>query len=433
MISGNNFWRSGLLLLFLGMHAVGLFAQYFDKNEAMRYDFEFTGTANTVAIIHAQTKKLPHWGGSFNYLIDETNNGSYRFLLYSLESENKQMNKMLFSRGFSPLFAEWQTTDEAALKHRSFYHALYFPVPLCDVLVCIQKRDKNNGWLTVFSDTLRSNDPNIIDEFYFQHDADTLLYNGETAGKIDLVFLSEGYTLEQMDKYIADSQDMLDTLFSKSPFSEYKHAFNVYALKVPSLEQGADLPGENIFRNTAFQSSFYTFNSPRYLTICNLKPVYDALDAYAWDHFFVLVNSDTYGGGGCYNSLNICSVDNIESAFVFCHEFGHGFAGLADEYYSSSVEYIDYYNYNVEPYEPNITTLVDFRSKWSNMVHDTVMIPTPRIAEYNEIVGVFEGGGYSAKGIYSPAMCCWMKESRAGKFCAVCQKAIEKAILLHIK
>lgn len=425
------FFCKGLFVLLLSVNVFVLFAQNFEKNGAIRYDFEFTGTANSVTIIHTQTKKLPHWGGSFNYLIDQTNNGSYRFLLIDFTPDRKTSDSVIYSRGFSPLFAEWQTTDEAAHKHRSFYHALFFPRPLTDVLVCIQKRDVNNTWLNVFSDTLRVNDQYIVDEAYPKYNADTLLYNGNTAGNIDLIFLSEGYTMDQMEKYINDSKRMLDTLFSKNPFSEYKHKFNVYALKVSSYEQGTDLPGENIYRNTAFQSSFYTFNSPRYLTISNLKPVYDALDAYAWDHFFVLVNSDIYGGGGCYNSQNICSVDNVASAFVFCHEFGHGFAGLADEYYNSSVEYIDYYNYSVEPYEPNITTLVDFENKWAYMVHDTVMVPTPRLAAYESVVGVFEGGGYSAKGIFSPAISCWMKESCAGAFCAVCQKAIEKTIILQ--
>jgi hypothetical protein len=162
-----------------------------------------------------------------------------------------------------------------------------------------------------------------------------------------------------------------------------------------------------------------------------MKSVYDAIDGLAWDHIYILVNEERYGGGGFYNFLSVCSSDNVRSPFVFCHEFGHGFAGLADEYYTSSTSYNDFYNIEVEPWEPNITTMVQFNKKWFRQIKEDIPVPTPRETKYAGRVGVFEGGGYMAKGIYSPVMSCWMKEEAAGAFCPVCRKAIEKTILLH--
>jgi hypothetical protein len=217
------------------------------------------------------------------------------------------------------------------------------------------------------------------------------------------------------------------------PFNKYHDRFNFYAVQIPSEESGSDMPDENVFKNTAFSSSYFTFDSPRYLTTSDLKPVYDAIDGISWDHLAILVNSERYGGGGFYNFLSISSTDNVRSPFVFIHEFAHSFAGLGDEYFNTKDSLDATYNKYIEPWEPNLTTLADFNLKWKKMVDPSTPIPTPRDPIYSTKVGVFEGGGYLAKGVYSPAMSCWMKEYVAGKFCPVCQEAIEQAILRQSK
>ena len=157
---------------------------------------------------------------------------------------------------------------------------------------------------------------------------------------------------------------------------------------------------------------------------------YDIAANVPYDVIFILVNSSLYGGGGFYNHYSEVTVDNTWSKIVSVHEFGHAFAGLADEY-TGDVSYSDTYNLNVEPWEPNITTNVDFNSKWKNMVSEGTPLPTPRTEKYKNSVGMFEGGGYVTKGIYSPFEDCRMKSNEAPGFCPVCHNAIRRMILLY--
>ena len=205
------------------------------------------------------------------------------------------------------------------------------------------------------------------------------------------------------------------------------------AVLTPSAESGTDIPGEGIYKNTAFNSTFYTFDIDRYLTTSDMKSIYDAAASVPWDHLYILVNSEKYGGGGFYNFLSVCTSDNYLTKEVFVHEFGHGFAGLGDEYYSSAVAYEEFYNLEIEPWEPNLTTLVDFGEKWRDMLKNSTPVPTPRETKYKKTVGVFEGGGYLDKGMYSPYIDCRMKSNNAGEFCPVCIRAIKQAIDFHCK
>lgn len=401
---------------------------YFDMNKSIRYDYELLGDAHNVSVIHKQSKKLAQWGGPTSKLIDTQNLGSYSFQLFDIASGN-----LICQQGFSPLFQEWQTTAEAMRTQRAYYQAIFFPLPLNDVRLHINERDHRNAWKTIFTDTLMVNDYFIIDEESTKYPVTSLRKNGNSHDKIDIMILAEGYQASEMDKFLSDAKRLTDSLFVAEPFKRFADRFNVQAVQVHSKESGTDVPGEKIYKNTAFNTHFYTFDSPRYLTTSDMKAVYDAVDGLAWDHLYLLVNTKRYGGGGMYNFLSICSADHEQSPFVFCHEFGHGFAGLGDEYYSSSNTYEIFYEKNIEPWEPNLTTLVVFESKWKNLIKPGVPIPTPRESSYANTVGVFEGGGYEAKGIYSPVMSCWMKERIAGEFCPVCQDAIQSVILIHSK
>ncbi len=141
---------------------------------------------------------------------------------------------------------------------------------------------------------------------------------------------------------------------------------------------------------------------------------------------FVLVNSDVYGGGGMYNFYAIGTADNEQTIQVFVHEFGHSFAGLADEYFYTETGYDDFYDIRFEPWEPNITTLVDFDKKWKDLLAAGTPVPTPLDTSYSEGIGVFEGGGYLSKGIYRPMNHCMMRDLKP--FCPVCRRAVLRMV-----
>lgn len=400
---------------------------FFENQGAVRYDFELVGGNNRIEVVKKQVKYLPHRGDNYSQHLQMPDYGSCRYRIFDAESDT-----LVFRKGFSPLFKEWQITDKANNDEvRSYYQALFFPKPKSDVVLKIDERTFEESWQTIWIDTIRIDDPYIISEKYPVASVDTILFHGEPDKHVDLVILAEGYTENELVKFSRDARRLSDSLFAAEPFKTYKTCFNVLAMQVPSVESGTDIPDEHIYRNTAFNSHFYTFGSARYLTTSDMRSVYDAIDGVAWDHIYILVNEKRYGGGGFYNYLSICTSDNAQSPFVFCHEFGHAFAGLADEYYTSSTTYESFYNLDVEPWEPNITTMMEFDKKWFSRIKEGTPVPTPRNDEYAGKVGVFEGGGYEAKGIYSPVMSCWMKERKAGAFCPVCSDAIEKTILLY--
>jgi hypothetical protein len=394
------------------------------NKSTVRYDVSFVGNADSFLVVHHQTKLLAGNIGAQELYNDNRDFGNLRFTVFDLKS-----SEILYRKGFSPIFQEWLATDEAKTKRRSFYQGLFFPKPSANVLLIIENRTKTGEWEKIHSAEISFADFWITTEQPAVYPIDTMLYSGISSEKIDLVILSEGYTSTEQCKFVADAKRMTDTLLASPPFNEMANRFNVYAVSVPSVESGADRPDEKVFRNTAFSATWFTFNSTRYLTTSDMKPIYDAVDGISWDHLIVLVNSDRYGGGGFYNFLSICSSDNERSPFVFIHEFGHSFGGLADEYYGSGDDPI--YLPNVEPWEPNITTLANFDSKWKAMIDKSIPVPTPRDTVYSGKVGLFEGGGYQEKGVFSPAFTCWMKEQKAGSFCPVCREAIRKTILLQ--
>jgi len=403
------------------------FNQYF-KNKSLRFDFLLGGNNKEVKVFPEQIKQEPYWGGSKTNLIDPFGYGTYRFRVFDLKS-----GQLIFSKGFSTLFQEWQTTPEAKRTDKTFYQAAIFPFPKNMVRLEIDARQWDGNFKTIFTTEIDPKNYFILKEPVHDFQTVNILDNGKPEKKVDLVILAEGYTASEMEKFVRDAKRVTNYLFDEEPFASEKKKFNVKAVLTPSDESGTDVPGENIYRNTCFNSSFYTFDEARYLTSTDMKDIYDAAAVVPYDQIYVLVNTDRYGGGGFYNFVTLCTADNQLSKQVFVHEFGHGFAGLGDEYYTSSVAYEDFYNLKVEPWEPNLTTLVNFDKKWKKMVPKSVPIPTPRIPKYNHTVGVYEGGGYISKGIYSPYIDCRMKSNRAPEFCPVCQEAIKKMIQFYTK
>lgn len=418
-----------LLLILLVLPVVSFSQNDFNRhfeNKSMRFDFVLGGNKNEVKVFPQQIKEEPFWGGSKRNLTNVFNSGTYRFRVFDSQSDS-----LIFSKGFSTLFQEWQSTAEAKSMDRTFYQAAIFPFPKKKVKLEIDARQWDGNFKTIYKTEISPDDYFIVKERPFQFETTKITDNGKSENKVDLVILAEGYTAAEMEKFVTDAHRVTGYLFNEEPFKSEKAKFNITAVHTPSLESGTDIPGENVYKNTHFNSTFYTFDVSRYLTTSDMKSIYDAAAVVPYDHIYVLVNSDRYGGGGFYNFLSICTADNSLTKEVFVHEFGHGLAGLADEYYTSDVAYEEFYNLEVEPWEPNITTLVDFDSKWKNMVDKTVKIPTPRDFNNSNKVGVYEGGGYASKGIYSPFIDCRMKSNVAKHFCPVCNESIKKVIRFY--
>jgi hypothetical protein len=392
----------------------------------MRFDFLLGGNHSEERVYPEQIKKETFWAGSKKNLTDPFNYGNYRFCVFDEKSDS-----LIFSKGFSTLFEEWQTTEEAKNIEKTFYQSAVFPFPKNKIRLEIDSRQRDGNLKTIYKIEIDPNNYFILNEKPAQIETFEVLNNGKPENKVDIVILAEGYTEAEMEKFKADAKRVTQYLFEEEPFKSEMGKFNVRAVLTTSPESGTDIPGEHIYKNTVFNSTFYTFDVSRYLTTSDMKPILDAASVVPYDHIYILVNTERYGGGGFYNFISVCTSDNSLTKEVFVHEFGHGFAGLGDEYYNSEVAYEDFYNLETEPWEPNLTTLVNFDSKWKKMIPAGVEIPTPRIAKNSKSLGVYEGGGYMNKGIFSPYIDCRMKSNNAEGFCPVCSEAIKKVIAYY--
>ena len=412
-----------LLGCFLPLNAQ-VFNQWFEDG-AMRVDLVFTGTADKTAYSFSGVRKEPYYSGPKTTLIDPFNYGDHKFQVKDADS-----GTLIFSHTYCTLFREWQTTGEAENLNRAFSHVIRFPWPKSRVLVEIYDRNDQGAFDLHWSEYLDPgsmfNDP--VTPLVFE--TVDLEINGPPDKKVDLLFLAEGYTTDEMDKFIADAERSAGYIFSEEPFKSHRDAFNVRAVKSASKDSGTDIPGQGIWKNTVMNSSFYTFGLERYMTTSDYKSVCDVAANAPYDQIYILVNTGKYGGGGMYNLYSISAADNERSQAVVVHEFGHGFGGLADEYFTSKVAYNDFFNLEVEPWNPNLTTLVDFDSKWKGMLAADTPVPTPPDPEFEKTVGVYEGGGYVSRGVYRPMIDCLMHSNDAG-FCAVCSDAITQMILFH--
>lgn len=407
--------------------AINSFDIYF-TDKALRVDFMLAGNSSKTVVYPVGIKEEPYWGGSKNNLIDIFNMGNFKYEIYD-DSDNI----LIYSRGFCSLYQEWQTTNEARTSDRSFYEVATMPFPKNKIRFVLSMRERKGTFSKLFETKI---DPA---DYFIKREAPlnvgvTRIYNGgNPLNCVDLAFIAEGYREDEMGKFRDDVKKMADYLFTEPPYSDYKGKFNIWAVEALSQDSGTDIPGEGIYVNTALNSSFYTFDLDRYLTTQDIKSVNDYAAAVPHDNIIVLINSTKYGGGGVYNYYSGTTAGHQLSLKVFAHEFGHGFAGLADEYYSSTVAYNDFYPLDVEPWEPNITTMVNFDSKWKKMIGKDVPVPTPANEKYINVTGLFEGGGYVSKGIFRPEMECRMKGNSPKGFCSVCQKAIKEMIEFYIK
>ncbi|MDP4115304.1 MAG: M64 family metallopeptidase [Bacteroidota bacterium] len=397
--------------------------KYFE-NKTLRLDYFHTGDKNNDSYSFDELKSEPYWGGSHKNLLDTFDYGTYKFIVIDEKSD-----KQIYSHTYSTLFQEWQTTDEATKTIKTFSETVVFPFPKEKVRVEFYTRDKKTNQLKKkFEYKINPQSYFIKSERNLEYQNFQVHYSGDPAKKVDIVILPEGYTAEQMDKFKQDCKKFSGYLLNADPYKENADKINIWGVAAPSKESGTDIPADHIWKKTILNSSFYTFDLDRYVMTSDNKAVRDLAANAPYDQIFILVNTDKYGGGSIYNHYSVCVSDNVYGEYIFTHEFGHGFSFLGDEYYNSEVAYNDFYPLDVEPLEPNLTTLKNFDAKWKNLVDANVPIPTPNEVKYTGKIGAFEGGGYMTKGIYRPSLDCTMKSISVNNFCKVCKNAIIKMI-----
>ena len=443
--------------------------------QTMRLDYYHTGdaTSEVFSVDRIVIEPLP-WPGDLKQAVDSSNLGKYFFEVRDLKSKD-----LLYSRGFASIYGEWETTDEAKTMKRTFQESLRFPAPSSPVSIVLKKRDAKNNWQDIWTTTIDPADM-FIDRSKRTSPAPliTIQKTGEPEARVDFLILGDGYTAAEAKKFEADARRLTDVLFSTSPFKEHRKDFNVWAMSPPAAESGISRPSTGIYRHSPIGATYDAFGSERYVLTFDNRSLREVAEHAPYEFVEVLVNGRTYGGGGIFNLYSTVASDNAFANYVFVHEFGHHFAGLADEYYTSSVAYTPSPD-RIEPWEPNVTALLDISTlKWRNLASpfaNVTPIPTPWNKEEFENysreiqkrraqlrkdkrpeqemealfreeldhekkmfaaekhfgqVGAFEGAMYEARGYYRPEIDCIMF-SRTDKFCRVCRLAIERVIKMY--
>lgn len=454
---------SALLAMTLHTASAQDFGTWFEDN-TLRLDYIFAGNDHEQHIYLEQLSKQPRWAGRKSRLAETFLQGNGQ-----IEVRDHETQQLVYVWTFSTLFQEWQNEDEARHVDRAFESSYNIPFPLRPVDVSVTLSDKHNKVTSKLTHTVDPKDilirPIGDNGIPFQYVWKGQQAAGTEATKqsrnfvptpydpfegvnvtdcIDLAIVAEGYTEQQMGKFYHDCQRAVDALFAWEPFASLKDRFNVVAVAAPSRQSGPSVPHQGIWSQTATGSHYDTFYSNRYLMSQEMHRIYDLLSGVPFEHIMVLVNSDTYGGGGIYNQILYATSDHPTFREVFVHEFGHSYGGLGDEYAYDDMD-TEWYPADTEPWEPNLTTLVDFSSKWADLMPSGQPIPTPldpAVPNFREcrgdeaklrllnactqVVGVFEGAGYQSKGCYRPAQECRMKINEVQDFCPVCARAIRR-------
>ncbi|HJV90883.1 MAG TPA: M64 family metallopeptidase [Holophagaceae bacterium] len=434
----------------------------------LRVDLHHQGTATTesFSLDRVVLEPLP-WPGNPAKSVDDSNLGKYRF-----EVRDPKSGRVLYSRGFASIMGEWQDTAEAQKRSRVFEESLRFPCPEGPVTVAYQKRNAALAFEDVWKVDVDPKDT-FVDRAK-PRSAGPLLKiqnHGDSAAKVDLLILGDGYTAAERPKFERDAKRLSALLFAQEPFKSHRTDFNVWGLCPPAAESGISRPSTGIHRHNPVGSTYDAFGSERYVLTFDNKAFREFASQAPYDFVEILVNGKTYGGGGIHQLYSTVASDNAFSPYVFVHEFGHHFAGLADEYYTSDVA-LELGKARQEPWEPNVTA--DPRNpKWKALLTAGLELPTPwkkaefeafshgiqkerraiRAANqpesvmealfrreeahestllgtdtYSGKVGAFEGANYEATGYYRSQEDCIMFTRDQVPFCAACRKAIEGVI-----
>jgi hypothetical protein len=441
----------------------------------MRVDYFHTGGLGSEVVALDRIVSDGPWAGSRTRLLDDTNRGRYLF-----EVTDPETNLVLYSRGFSSTYGEWETTFAFRTSHQTFHESLRFPWPKGPVHVILKKRERGTPFREFWSTTV---DPNsrFVNKSDVRHMGTvwTVFESGPPSGKVDLLVLGDGYTTSQLPKFHADVSRLVGALFETEPYKRRKSDFNVRALDLPTDQPGVNRPQSGLFRRTPLSVEYNIFDSERYVLTYDNRALHDVASAAPYEFIEILVNDQAYGGGGIFNNQATASVDTAYAEYVFIHEFGHHFADLGDEYYTSDVAYETGKAGQLEPWEPNLTALLDPKTlKWRDLMEPGTPLPTPwdkdaydrhsheiqirrrellakgvpqseidalfkseedwstktlAAQQYSRKVGAFEGAGYESKGLYRPEADCIMFTRDKVGFCRPCARAIERIIDLYAR
>lgn len=412
-----------LCLIAVSSTRAQVFADHF-ADKTLRVDYIFNGNASGQAICLDGLSALPTWAGRKHHLAELPLQGNGQIIM-----RNAASGKTIYTTSFSSLFQEWLETDEARNVTKGFENTFLLPYPLQPVEIEITLLDPRCNVRASMKHIVHPNDV-LIEQKGNSHITPHkyLLHNDSPEKCIDVAILAEGYTLQEMQTFYEDADIACKSIFDHEPFKSMKKRFNVVAVASPSTDSGVSVPRLNEWKHTAFGSHFSTFYSDRYLTTSRVKAIHDALAGIPYEHIIILANTEEYGGGGIYNSYTLTTAHHPMFRPVVVHEFGHSFGGLADEYFYDNDVMTDTYPLDIEPWEQNISTQVDFAAKWKDMLSENTPVPTLAEVSENYPTGVYEGGGYSAKGIFRPAENCRMRTNEYPAFCPVCQRALRRII-----
>ena len=407
------------------------FSKYFE-DATLRVDYLRTGNKqhDTCILQHFVIQSDKMWAGSLTQLLDPIDNGAYRVMVKDAKS-----GRELYSRCYNSLFEEYRETAAGKDSIATFEEVMLIPMPKQTVDICLQKRDGSSKFATATTfrfDPKGTPTLTIVGETHIPQRK--LLYNGDWHKKIDVVIVAEGYGKGDAEKMQGDFEKFTSYLLTQEPFASRKNDFNVWGVGVLVDESGVTDPNNGRFVNSAVGSSYNTFGSDRYLMTTKLFKLHSLLVGVPYDHIIIMANCDTYGGGAIFNFYAFSAVQEM-SMWILPHELGHSIGGLADEYVDDELSYNDIHNNGREPIEPNITTLVNFKSKWKSLVPEGTPIPTKPVEGLgkrdNGSVGVYEGAGYQRKGVYRPCTKCMMRDYAA--FCPVCKKRLNEVFDLYVK
>ena len=412
-----------LCLIAVSSTRAQVFADHF-ADKTLRVDYIFNGNASGQAICLDGLSALPTWAGRKHHLAELPLQGNGQIVM-----RNAASGKTIYTTSFSSLFQEWLETDEARNVTKGFENTFLLPYPLQPVEIEITLLDPRRNVRASMKHIVHPNDV-LIEQKGNSHITPHkyLLHNDSPEKCIDVAILAEGYTLQEMQTFYEDADIACKSIFDHEPFKSMKKRFNVVAVASPSTDSGVSVPRLNEWKHTAFGSHFSTFYSDRYLTTSRVKAIHDALAGIPYEHIIILANTEEYGGGGIYNSYTLTTAHHPMFRPVVVHEFGHSFGGLADEYFYDNDVMTDTYPLDIDPWEQIISTQVEFAAMWKDMLSENTPVPTPAEVSENYPTGVYEGGGYSAKGIFRPAENCRMRTNEYPAFCPVCQRALRRII-----
>jgi hypothetical protein len=450
----------------------GLFcasACWADAPATLRFDYFHSGNQNTEMFsVDQLVIEATPWSGNMHQPIDKTLRGKYLFEIVDVKSGETR-----WSRSFSSIYGEWETTSEAGQINRSFHESVRFPAPEAVFEVVLKKRGAQNRFQEIWRIELDPNDHLVHRESAMYADQLVAIHHsGDPSEKVDLLLLGDGYTAEETDDFVAKAREMAAVLFATPPFMERKNDFNIWAIAPEAAQSGVSRPSTGTYRDSPIGATYDAFRAVRYVLTFDNKAMRRVASSAPYDFIEILTNSDVYGGGGIYGLFSTAAANSEWAPYLFVHEFGHHFAGLADEYYTSASVY-EPTDVIAEPYEPNVTALLDPQNlKWKHLVDEATTLPStwPKkvfeehsiavqqrrahmrrenvseekmnelfryTKEYAEtlfeesgqegVIGAFEGGNYAAEGYYRSEQNCLMF-TRTEDFCAVCAEAIEKVI-----